>query len=216
MPKLCVFDLDGTLVNSLHDIAQAVNRSLTLLGLPDHPVDSYRYMVGEGVPKLCERALGDTHPELVARLSELTRAHYRVNLLATTRPYDGVANVVAALRNAGIPIAVLSNKPHALTQRVVEAFWRPAWFVDVRGYAQESLRKPDPAVFLQICANAHVAPADALMIGDTPTDVHTAANAGAQSIGVTWGFRPRAELEAAGAQRIVDSPAELLEVLRAA
>ncbi len=208
-PRACIFDLDGTLVDSLLDIAEAVNECLELLGRAPRPVADYRYLVGEGIPTLAQRILGATHPVLVARLTELARARYRVRPLVHTRPYAGLRELTEGLHTAGLRLGVLSNKPHEMTVRVVRAFW-PDRFQAIQGYLEEDLRKPNPYYLLQICQQLQVSPADAWLIGDTPTDVETARRAGCVSIGVTWGFRTRAELEAAGADHIVDRPEELL------
>ena len=140
----CVLDLDGTLVDSLGDIAAALNHCLELLGLETFPIQSYRYMVGEGVPKLCERALGQTHPHLVGRLAELVRPYYRTRVVDQTRPYPGVVELVERLRSAGVRLAVLSNKPHELTVRVVRTFWPNSTFDVIQGYLEEQHRKPSP------------------------------------------------------------------------
>lgn len=212
-PRLCVFDLDGTLVNSLRDIAEALNACLGLLGLPPRPVDDYRYMVGEGVPVLCRRAIGDTHPHLVGRLIELVRPRYRVSAVQHTRPYPGVPQMVERLQAAGMRLAVLSNKPHEMTRDVVWAFWADDVFERVQGYIEEEFRKPSPHYLLDICRTTGVPPADTCLIGDTPTDVATAAAAGTQSLAVTWGFRSRADLLAAGARRLIDAPEQASEAL---
>ncbi len=209
LPKACVFDLDGTLVDSLRDIAEALNECLELLGLPTYPVERYRYMVGEGIPKLATRAVGKTHPHLVGRLAELARARYRVRPLRHTKPYDGVNELIGRLRAGKIKLAVLSNKPDEMTRRVVRRFWPDGVFAQVYGYISEPHRKPDPYYLLRICEELAVTPAETWMIGDTPTDVETAHRAGALSLGVTWGFRTRAELAAAGADRVIDDPAEV-------
>lgn len=208
-PKLCIFDLDGTLVDSLADIASAVNACLELLGLPPRPQPDFRYLVGEGVPRLCERALGASHPHLVGRLSELTRAFYRTRIVEQTRPYAGVSELVARLRRAGVALAVLSNKPHELTVRVVDAFWPSGTFAHVQGYVREEHRKPHPFHVCEICAKLGVTPGDTWVVGDTSADVQAARAAGAVAIGVSWGYRPIAELQEAGAARIVDAPEEL-------
>ncbi len=208
-PAACIFDLDGTLVDSLRDIAEALNHCLELLGLPTYRVDSYRYMVGEGIPRLCQRAVGQTHPHLVNRLAELARPFYRSRLLRYTCPYRGVPELVARLRSRGVRLAVLSNKPHDLTLRVVHAFWPDHSFDAIYGYIEEEHRKPSPTYILRICRELQTAPADTWVIGDTPTDVEAAHAAGAVSIGVTWGFRTHADLVAAGADRIVARPEEL-------
>lgn len=208
-PKAYIFDLDGTLVDSLRDIAEALNYCLDLLGIEPRPVESYRYMVGEGVPTLCERAIGQSHPHLVARLSDLVRARYRVQLIRHTQPYAGVPELIGRLKAHGGKLGVLSNKPHEMTLRVVRAFWPDGAFDDVQGYVLEQHRKPDPHYVLQMCQRLGVLPADTWLVGDTPTDVLTAARAGAHCVAVTWGFRARADLEAAGATHIVDRPEEI-------
>jgi phosphoglycolate phosphatase len=208
-----VFDLDGTLVDSLRDVAEAFNECLDLLGLPMHPIEHYRYMVGEGVPKLCQRAIGDAYPHLLDRLIELARPRYRTRVIRCTRPYAGVIELVQRLAATTITLAVLSNKPHDLTQIVVRRFWPEGEFERVQGYMAEEGRKPDPRAFLQICEERNVEPADACMIGDTPTDLETAKNAGAQFLGVSWGFRTHDDLVAAGAERIAKTPREVIVAL---
>jgi phosphoglycolate phosphatase len=208
-PHACIFDLDGTLVDSLRDVGEALNDCLELLGLPPRPLNDYRYMVGEGIPTLCQRAIGDTHPHLVARLAELARARYRAQPIAHTYPYAGVSDLVQRLRDQGVKLAVLSNKPHELTVRVVQAFWRDSQFTRIQGYVREEHRKPDPFHVFETCAALGVRPAETWLIGDTPTDVQAAERSGTTCIAVTWGFRTRADLEAAGAKWIVDTPAEI-------
>lgn len=209
LPKLCIFDLDGTLVDSLRDIGESLNHCLQLLGLPTYPLQRYRYMVGEGVPKLCQRAVGDAHPHLVDRLAELVRPHYRTRIVQHTRPYPGVPELIERLRQRAVQLAVLSNKPHDLTVRVVREFWPDGVFAAVLGYRLEHLRKPAPDGLLQICYDLHTRPTDTWLVGDTPTDIETARAAGATGVGVTWGFRTRDDLARAGATRIIDRPAEL-------
>lgn len=213
IPKACIFDLDGTLVDSLRDIAEALNDCLALLGIPPRPVSDYRYLVGEGVPVLCQRAIGETYPLLVPRLTELARAFYRVRPLKHTKPFPGIERVIDRLRGRGVKLAVLSNKPHELTVRVVDQFWTENTFEAVYGFFDEERRKPSPHFALKICEELEVSPADTWVIGDTPTDVETAIRAGATAAGVTWGFRSREDLTAAGAHLIFDTPAQLLDHL---
>jgi phosphoglycolate phosphatase len=209
-PGLCIFDLDGTLVDSLHDIADALNYCLVLLGLPRRPVEEFRYMVGEGVPTLCRRALGETHPHLAPRLGELVRPVYRTQMTHRTRPYPGVGALIRQLRDDGIRLSVLSNKPHDMTIRVVATFWSDNTFDAVYGYTEERHRKPSPHYVLRICDELRVGPADTWVIGDTPVDMAAALAAGAVPIAVTWGYRQQADLEAAGAARVVTEPGDLL------
>lgn len=208
-PKLCVFDLDGTLVDSLRDIADAMNECLELLGLSTRDVADFRYMVGEGMPTLCSRAIGGLHPHLVGRLTELARPFYQTRALNHTRPYPGVPELVTRLRTAGVRLAVLSNKPHEQTVRIVRQFWPNGEFDAIYGYREEQYRKPSPHYLQVICRELGVAPTATWMIGDTPTDVETAAAAGTVGIGVTWGFRTRADLEAVNAKYICTRPEEI-------
>lgn len=208
-PAAVVFDLDGTLVDSLQDIAEAMNECLQVFGIQPRPVPDYRYMVGEGVPMLCRRAIGAAHPELLDPLVELVRKRYRERPLRHTRPYAGVSELVRRMRSAAIPLAVLSNKPDEMTRFVVQEFWPNGEFSVVRGYVEEHLRKPDPTELVRICGMLGADPRDVWMIGDTPTDVETAARAGVQCVAVTWGFRTREDLLAAGATRIVDRPEQV-------
>lgn len=213
IPKACIFDLDGTLVDSLRDIAEAMNDGLTALGLPPRPVSDYRYLVGEGIPVLCRRAIGETYPHMVNRLMELGRAFYRVRPQRFTKPFPGMNGVIERLLSRGVKLAVLSNKPHDMTVRMVNNFWPDNTFREIYGMIEESLRKPNPHYALKICDALGVAPADTWFVGDTPTDVETALRSGAVPIGVTWGFRTRDELVAAGAEHNFDTPLELVDHL---
>jgi phosphoglycolate phosphatase len=210
LPEAIIFDLDGTLVDSLRDIAESLNECLGLLGLPPQQVPAYRYMVGEGIPTLCQRAIGQAHPHLVDRLAELARPRYRVRPLVYTRPYSGICEIIGRLCSSGVKLGVLSNKPHDMTVRIVRTFWPAAEFGVIYGYVEEHLRKPNPHYALRICADLGVPPAKTWVVGDTPTDVATAHAAGCYAVGATWGFRTRADLEAAGADWIIDRPEELV------
>jgi phosphoglycolate phosphatase len=172
-------------------------------------MDDFRHLVGEGIPKLAERALGATHPWLVARLAELTRARYRVQPCVHTRPYAGIVELVAALRERGIPMGVVSNKSHELTVPIVRRFWPGGEFRFVQGYDYEERRKPSPFHLLRFCEAVGQPPERVWLVGDTPTDIETARRAGATCIAVTWGFRPLEELLAAGARHVVNSPQEI-------
>jgi phosphoglycolate phosphatase len=191
-----------------------MNACLDLLGLPQLPVQDYQYMVGEGVPTLCRRAIGESHPHYLNRLIELARPRYRVRSMVHTRPYSGIPDAVSAIRRRGVRLGVLSNKPHDMTARMVSRFWPGGEFEFTQGYVEERYRKPDPYYLRRMCAFAGVEPRDACLVGDTPTDVQTAANAGTAMIGVTWGFRTREDLTSAGVPTLVSSPRELLAALR--
>lgn len=212
-PKLVILDLDGTLVDSLRDIGESVNECLGLLGLPEYPIDRYRYMVGEGVPTLCRRALDGAHPHYLNRLIELSRIRYRTRILVHTSPYPGITEMVSSVAKLGCTLAVLSNKPHAMTVRIVRAYWNESTFAFVQGYVHEEQRKPNPQHVFEMCQSLGITPGEVCLVGDTPTDVETAHNAGARAIAVTWGFRTRADLAAARAETIVDTPDEVLREL---
>ncbi len=211
--RACIFDLDGTLLDSLRDIGESLNECLELLGLATFPIERYRYMVGEGIIKLCERALAGRHAELLPRLIELSRARYRTRPDRHTRPYEGVSQLVAMLRRGGWPLAVLSNKPHDMTTLLVQRFWPNGEFAHIQGYVAEAERKPDPTLALRLCERLKVPPGEAALIGDTPTDVLTAQRGGLVSLAVSWGYRPADELIAAGATIIFDHPGDLAAAL---
>lgn len=204
-----LFDLDGTLVDSLGDIAGAMNDALVAVGRPPHPVEAYRRMVGDGLEMLARRALGPEHTALLADAIAVYRARYDARLDATTRPYDGVLALLEALVARDVPLGVLSNKPHAATLEVVRRLL-PAPFVVVLGERPGVPRKPDPAGALEAARALGAAPADVLFAGDTATDLRTAVAAGMVPIGCLWGFRDEAELRAAGARHLLRAPGELL------
>jgi phosphoglycolate phosphatase len=212
MIRLCIFDLDGTLADTLADIGGAMNRALTTLGLPTHPLAAYRDFVGEGVDVLARRALGSAPP---ARLAELTQAYvaaYAANLIDASAPYPGVPDLLDTLVDRHFGLAVLSNKPDDATQRVcAELFGRWA-FVGVAGARAGVPKKPDPTAALALAAAAGCAPAECAFIGDTAIDMRTALAAGMAPIGVGWGFRPE-ELVAAGARGVAATPEDVLALL---
>ncbi len=208
-----VFDLDGTLADTLPDIAGAVNAGLVALGLPGCSIEQVRAWVGEGLPTLCARALGSRTDARLDRLVQLVTDHYAAHRLERTRPYPGIPQLLASLAADGVPMAVLTNKPHVHTVPIVEALFGAGPFVEVRGYQREERRKPDPGDLLEIAACMGLSPAAVLMVGDSATDMLTARNAGARPVGVTWGYRSREELLAAGAAHLIDRPAELLQLL---
>ncbi len=208
-PAGLIIDLDGTLADSLHDIAGAMNHCLALLGLPGRPEPEYRFLVGEGIENLCRRALPPAEGAYLSRLIELVRTHYRCRCVVHTRPYEGIVAALERLRAANVALAVLSNKPHDMTVRIVARFWPEGYFATVCGHREPLRRKPDPGVARQICDAMRLPPEQVWLVGDTPVDVQTARALGTRCVGVTWGFRPRADLEAAGADFLIAKPAEL-------
>lgn len=198
-PRGVIFDLDGTLADSLEDIASAMNRTLEAHGLPVHPVPAYRTFVGEGVRKLVERALPPGTEELRESFVQAYQADYAEHLLDATRLFPGIPEVLDGLQQAGVPMGVLSNKPEVPTRRLVEALCSRWEFRAVVGERPGVPRKPDPTSALAL-ADALSAPPDSVaFVGDTRVDVLTALAASMRPVGVLWGFRPQ-EVLASGAE----------------
>jgi phosphoglycolate phosphatase len=213
--RAVLFDLDGTLLDSLADIAQAMNIVLRESGLAGHSCDSYRAFVGDGVAKLVERALPPGHrgPEEIAACVHRMREVYGQCCSDRTRPYEGIPELLDALVERGLALAVLSNKPHDLTVRLVSELLAPWAFACVFGERAGVPRKPDPSSAREVATVLGVAPAECLYIGDTPTDMATARAAGMPSVGACWGFRDAEELRGAQAGALASTPAEVLDRL---
>ena len=208
-----IFDLDGTLADTLDDIATAANRVLAGRGLPTHRHQRYRAWIGEGVARLMARAMADADAATVAAAVADFESVYAEVPVIETAPYPGVVALLDHLSAAAIPLAVLSNKPASATRRVVAELFPATSFGAVVGYRKEVPRKPDPTSALAVAARLGVAPPHCVLVGDTATDMATALAAGMVAVGVSWGFRDRAELMAAGAERVIDAPAELIALL---
>ncbi|MFH1020674.1 MAG: HAD family hydrolase [Pseudomonadota bacterium] len=214
-PRCVLFDLDGTLVDSLADLADSMNRVLARQGIPPHPVQAYRYFVGDGIVNLVQRALPPVarQQELIQNCVQEMRQDYALHWADTTRPYPGIAELLDALANRGIAMAILSNKPDDLTQEVVRTLL-PSWhFAAVAGARETIARKPDPAGALRIAGLLQREPADFLYVGDTNTDMQTARAARMFAIGALWGFRTADELKENGAQALLSRPIELCALL---
>jgi len=211
-----LWDLDGTLVDSLEDIAAAMSRVLERLGLPTHDLASYRRFVGEGVEVLVERALPDSHRDDHTRRQAVAdmREIYAANLLKKTKPYDGVPEALNEIRRRGLSLSVLSNKPDAPTREIVGACFPDHPFQKIVGARSDVPKKPDPTAAFAIAGELGVAPEKFIFFGDTAIDMQTAASAGMFPVGVLWGFRGPEELLSAGARMLVNSPADLLAWLR--
>jgi len=208
-----MFDLDGTLIDSLADLANATNHALAKLGCPTHPIPAYRYLVGDGAASLCARALPADKQHLRDDALQLMRAHYDAHRYDETRPYPGIPELVTTLAARGLTLAVFSNKPDHFTKQVVAHYFPATPFQAVRGHLAPVPLKPDPAGAWEIARELKIPPAQWLYLGDTNTDMQTARAAGMHAGGVLWGFRDRAELEANGAQTIIAQPAEILELV---
>lgn len=214
--KAVIFDLDGTLLNTLEDLADSMNCVLERNRLPQHALAAYNYFVGDGIDMLVRRAL----PFEVADDEELNRfiremkSEYAGRWLSKTRPYPGVPEMLAAFATAGFAMAVLSNKPDEASKEIVKAFFPDTVFRMVMGATPERPKKPDPSAALEIAARLDIPPEDFLFIGDTSIDMQTACAAGMFPIGVLWGFRPAEELIAAGGKMFFKHPTDLLVWLR--
>ncbi len=215
MPKRAVmFDLDGTLLDTLEDLSDAANRMLRERGFPEHDYPFYRQAVGDGSRALATRSLpaGHRNDATIEAAHTAMRRHYDVGWNIKTRPYDGILEMLDALVAKDARLTILSNKPDAGVQKCVGHFLPADRFATIRGVLPDGPIKPDPAGALAIVSASGISPADWLYVGDTNTDMATARAAGLFAVGCTWGFRDRQELEAYGANAIIDHPSELLQL----
>ena len=210
--KLVIFDLDGTLLNTIGDLADAVDYVMRSRKLPEHTNAEYRQMVGGGIKRLVERALPSELAENEAYVEECVaqfRRYYVDNIDRHTIPYDGIPELLHKLQDQGVMLAVASNKFQHGTDRLVAKFFGDIEFIAIEGNREGAPLKPDPAIIHNILRKAGVARHDAVMIGDSGIDIRTATNAGIDSIGVSWGFRFAEELYDAGATHVATSIEEL-------
>lgn len=205
-----VFDLDGTLVDSLQDIADAVNHCLAERGYPVHSLEAISGMVGHGLAALVESAIPEHAP--FGDLLGVVREHYAAHCVERTRLYPGVAELVDALALAEVPMSVVSNKPDPMTQKVVAELFPDDTFTLVLGESEQVPRKPDPTGALRAAAAMGIPAGACLFVGDSPVDLQTAEAAGMSGVAVTWGFRPRDELLAATPTHLIERPGDLLRL----
>ena len=208
-----LFDLDGTLADTLDDIAASMNWALERHALDPHPPDSYRRLVGEGVGRLVERALPAGRQDLHAAVLEDLRAHYTEHMLDRTVPYPGIPELLDELAGRSLPMAILSNKPELATRWMVDRLFSEWPFAFVTGERPGLPHKPDPRGAAEIARGLGVAPSHVLYLGDTSTDMETAVAAGMFGVGALWGFRDRAELVAHGASAVVEHPRDVVPLL---
>lgn len=213
MYRAVLFDLDGTLTDTLADIAAAMNRSLRLHDLPEFAVDEYRYLVGDGAKTLSERCVRG-RMELAPSVRREYQTYYEKHTLDTTKPYPGIPEMLQALQAMGLKLAVFSNKPDADTRGVVAHFFPDTEWTVVRGQVEGVPVKPDPAGALLVAQTVGVAPEEFLYLGDTATDMRCAVAAGMCPVGAAWGFRTVQELQENGAAFIARSPADLLKIAK--
>ncbi len=209
-----IFDLDGTLVDSLSGIAESLNQALTAANLPSHPLSVIRGFIGNGARILVQRAAPAAADEaLLVTLEEAFKSAYDVGWRRGTIAYAGITAMLESLQASGHPLAVLSNKPHSFTETIVAAVFPAIRFSAVLGQRDGIPHKPDPAGALEISRILERVPKDCLIIGDSTMDLETASNAGMRAIAATWGFHDRDRLVAAGADLIADDPAAVLDML---
>lgn len=215
MIRLVLFDLDGTLVNSLFDLADSCNYALRQLGFPTHKTEKYKYFVGDGIPKLIERALpkesytAEIHKKCLNIFMERYKAHY----VDKTLVYEGINELISELKSRGIKLGVVSNKAHEMALIVVNKLFGENVFDAVYGKVEGFPTKPDSALTLKVINELGCTREETVFIGDSGMDSKTAVNAGCTGIGVLWGFRDKSELIENGADYTVKKPNEILKIL---
>lgn len=216
MTKLAIFDLDGTLLNTVEDLGNATNHALTECGFPTHPIEAYYQMVGRGIYNLFRAAVpaGQSTEEVVQRMASIFIPYYDAHKCDFTRPYDGIPGMLKTITAAGVRLAVASNKYQDGVEKLVSHFFGEYDFVKILGQRDGQPIKPDPAIVDQILAEVpKVAKEQVVYVGDSNVDMQTGANAQVRTIGVTWGFRSKEELAAYTPSAIVDTPEILSQVI---
>ena len=212
MKKLVIFDLDGTLLDTIADLAESTNHALKQLGYPTHNVETIRTFVGNGINKLLERAL--PLQEQTEENVRLMRSHfvpyYDAHNADLSSPYPGIVHLLEDLQEKGIMIAVASNKYQEATVKLVKHYFPTINFIEILGQREGINVKPDPSIVFDILQKANVNKEEVLYVGDSGVDMQTAINAGVDAVGVTWGFRPRTELEGFQPMGLIDKADELL------
>lgn len=213
--KAVIFDLDGTLLDTLSDLGESMNNVLKRHGFPDHNLESYKYMIGDGVEVLVKRALPETvkKTETIGHFVSEYRSEYEKNWNRKTRPYDGIIELINSLHSIKMRLAILSNKPHDFTELCVREFLPFEKFHIILGVKPGKKPKPDPHGAIEIAAGLKMPPERILYVGDTSIDMKTAVSAGMYPVGVLWGFRTRDELYDNGAKILIEKPQDLLRLL---
>ncbi len=215
MKNLAIFDLDGTLLNTIEDLGRAANYALEVNGYPTHSIASYPFFVGNGVRRLIERVLPEDQrtAETVDHLLIDFKAYYNKHNTDFSVPYDGIYDLLKALNDKGVAIAVASNKYQQATEKLINHYFPDITFVAVEGQKENVPVKPDPSIVFGILAKAKTPKAETIYIGDSGVDMETARRACVDSVGVIWGFRPEKELVENHADNIVRKPSEILPLI---
>ena len=213
--KLIIFDLDGTLLDTLQDLGDSCNAILQRFGYPIHQLPAYKKFVGNGVQKLIERALPEyaRTTEIIATLLTAFKSYYEEQTVSHTRPYIGIVSLLEMLKSSGYLISVASNKYHEAVIPLMEKYFPTIAFDLVLGHRTGHPAKPDPDIVLDTLRTLGIAKENCYYVGDSSVDMDTANNAGVTAIGVTWGFRDETELRQHGAKHIIHIPQELLDVV---
>jgi phosphoglycolate phosphatase len=214
MKKTVIFDLDGTLLDSIEDIASSMNKVLESLQLPTHKIEDYKHFVGGGVDILVENALSNQSKEIKYEVIKRFKIEYDGKLHSKTLPYDGIYELLDELKKLDINLAVLSNKPHEFTVSYVNHFFKNYNFKEIHGQKKDVPKKPDPKAALDIVKCLDSSCENTYFIGDTKIDMQTAKSANMTAIGVLWGFRDKKELRDFGADFIVSNPLEILKIIK--
>lgn len=216
MKKLAIFDLDGTLLNTIEDLGRAANHALATKGLPIHNMASYPFLVGNGVRNLLLRALPDTyHTEsAIDEVLAIFKEYYNEHNCDYTTPYDGIRELLQNLSDMGVKIAVASNKYQQATEKIVRHYFPDIEFISINGQQEGIPVKPDPSIVFDILLKAETTKDETVFIGDSGVDMETARRACVDSIGVTWGFRSEKELTEHFADKIVHKPSEIFEIVK--
>lgn len=211
--KLAIFDLDGTLVNSLEDITDAVNYTMKQLGCPERSISEVNSYTGDGLLELCQKALPENEQDKLESAIKIYSEYYNSHYTVKTKPYDGIPELLHELKERGIVLAVASNKTYAFTVDIIFKCFGRGLFSEIEGRIDGRPIKPAPDIIDTILKKTGFMPEDAVLIGDTGIDITTAVNAGIRSAGCLWGFRTREELEGSGADFIVGTPCDILSLI---
>ena len=215
MKKLVIFDLDGTLINSIEDLGQAANYALSKNGFPTHSLASYPFFVGNGVRNLIRKALPEENRNdtTIDSLLKDFKEYYDDHNVDSTKPYDGIMELLKQLQEQGVKLAVASNKYQKATEKIVSQLFPDIKFVSVQGQQDGVNVKPDPSIVFNILGVALVPKAEMLYVGDSGVDMETARRACVDSVGVTWGFRSEKELNEYHADRIVHRASDIFDIV---
>lgn len=220
--KAIIFDMDGTLLNTLTDIADTMNKSLVDLGMPEHPEEDYKGFVGSGLAELCKRVMPE-NKQTAPKIKELMQKfweNYETTWFLHTKPYPGIMYLIQLGIARKLKLAILSNKPHYFTKKMIRHFFRGAMIKHFKnpfgiysGEQADKPAKPDPTLALELAERLNVKPANIAFVGDSDVDIQTAKNAGMIAVGAAWGFRTKAELKAAGADYIFETPLDFVKFI---